>query len=62
MKPKTEDWKDKADVALRRAAKKAREIAIQTGTPLYVMEHGKVVDALRPAKPKKPAGSPKRKA
>ena len=29
--------------ALLRAAKKAREIAAQTGTPLVVLENGKVV-------------------
>jgi hypothetical protein len=32
------------DKALRRAAKKAREIAIKTRTPLYVFENGKVVN------------------
>ena len=32
--------------AMLRAAKAARELAIQTGTPLYIMRDGKVVDAL----------------
>lgn len=32
------------DKALRRAGKKARELATQTHTPLYVFENGKVVD------------------
>ena len=30
-------------VALRRAAKRAREIAVQTNTPIVVFENGKVV-------------------
>lgn len=32
------------DKALRRAAKKAKELAVKTRTPLYVFENGKVVD------------------
>ncbi len=32
--------------AMQRAAKAARALAIQTGTPLYVMRGGRVVDAL----------------
>ncbi len=31
-------------VALRRAAKKALELGLQTNTPVYVMENGKIVD------------------
>ena len=30
--------------ALRRAARKALELGIQTGTPVYVMKNGKIVD------------------
>lgn len=30
--------------ALRRAAKKAIELAVRTNTPAYVMENGKIVD------------------
>lgn len=33
----------KVGVALRRAAKQARKIAIQTNTPLVVWENGRVV-------------------
>ena len=33
----------KAGVALRRAARQARRIAIQTNTPLVVWENGRVV-------------------
>jgi DNA-directed RNA polymerase subunit K/omega len=33
----------KVGVALRRAAKRAREIAAQTNTPLVVLEKGRVV-------------------
>ncbi|MBI5102139.1 MAG: hypothetical protein HZB33_09940 [Nitrospirae bacterium] len=32
------------DKALRRAGRKARELAEKTHTPLYVFENGKVVD------------------
>ncbi len=34
-------------VALRRAAKKAMELARQTGTPAYVLEGGRIVDATK---------------
>jgi hypothetical protein len=34
----------KAGVALRRAAVKARQLAEQTGTPLYVLQGGRVVN------------------
>ena len=30
--------------ALRRAARKARQLALETGTPLYVLQKGKVVN------------------
>lgn len=30
--------------ALRRAARKALELGIKTGTPVYVMKDGKIVD------------------
>ena len=33
--------------ALRRAAAKARALALETGTPFYVWEGGRVVDALK---------------
>jgi hypothetical protein len=33
-------------IALPRAAERAREIAIQTGTPLIVCRNGKIIDAL----------------
>ena len=35
-----------ATVALQRAAQRARELAIRTGTPCYVMREGRIVDAL----------------
>ena len=41
-----------APTALIRAAQRAREIAIRTGTPLIVMLDGKVVEKIvTPAKP-----------
>lgn len=33
-----------ADKALRRAAKKALDLAVKTHTPCYVLENGKIVD------------------
>jgi hypothetical protein len=33
-----------SDAALRRAAKRALQIGLETGTPVYVLEHGKIVD------------------
>ena len=48
MKRKAMGSKD-ADIiasekALRRAAKRALEIGIQTGTPVYVVKEGKIID------------------
>jgi hypothetical protein len=42
--------------ALKRAARKAIELARQTGTPAYVMENGKTIDAAR-----QPGGQRKKK-
>ena len=39
----------KAGVALRRAAIKARQLAEQTGTPLYVLQGGRVVNLNAPS-------------
>jgi hypothetical protein len=39
----------KAGVALRRAAVKARQLAEQTGTPLYVLQGGRVRDLNAPS-------------
>ena len=48
--------------ALRRAAKKAVELARLTGTPAYVLENGRIVDiAKRPRKTRRTAAIPKRK-
>jgi hypothetical protein len=33
-----------SDAALRRAAKRALQIGLETGTPVYVLEDGKIVD------------------
>jgi len=33
-------------IALQRAARKARELAEQTGTPFYVLRDGKIVDLI----------------
>ena len=40
--------------ALRRAARRARELGIETGTPVYVMKNNRIVDInapeIRPAR------------
>ena len=41
--PKDSDLAN-VDKALKRAAKKERELATKTNTPFYVFEDGKVVD------------------
>ena len=33
-----------ADAALRRAARRARELGRKTGTPFYVLRNGRIVD------------------
>jgi hypothetical protein len=33
-----------SEKALRRAAKRALEIGLQTGTPVYVLKNGKITD------------------
>ncbi len=38
------------DKALKRADRKAKELAIKTHTPLYVFENGKVVDLMKERK------------
>ncbi len=42
MKTKPQ-WIIQADAALKRAARRARELAARTGTPLHVVRDGKVV-------------------
>lgn len=39
-----------ADVALRRAAKRAQEVGRKTGTPVYVLKDGRIVDLTRERK------------
>ncbi len=47
--------------ALRRAAKKAVELARLTGTPAYVLENGRIVDiAKRKRKTRKTERTPRR--
>jgi hypothetical protein len=47
--------------ALRRAAKKAVELARLTGTPAYVLENGRIVDiAKRKRKTRKTRRTPRR--
>jgi hypothetical protein len=45
-KPKQQSQSDEVfygvDAALRRAAKRAREVAIRTGTPLVIYRNGKI--------------------
>ncbi len=39
-------------VALARAAQRAREIAIRTGTPLVVTRDGRLIEVVQPEPPK----------
>lgn len=45
-----------ADAALQRAARKALEIALQTGTPCYIWRDGKIVNIGAEAEPKPRSG------
>jgi hypothetical protein len=45
----TETWIQQADNALRRAAKRAREVAALTNTPLLVQKEGKLVQLVMPS-------------
>lgn len=40
---KTKDWIQQADDALKRAAKRAREVAERTGTCVLVQKDGRIV-------------------
>jgi hypothetical protein len=42
-----------SEAALRRAAKRALQIGLETGTPVYVLEHGKIVDLTKRYRRKK---------
>jgi hypothetical protein len=39
-----------SEVALRRAARRARALGRQTGTPVYVLKAGRIVDLTRAGK------------
>lgn len=43
--------------ALRRAAKRALELGLQTGTPVYVWKNNQIVDLTKEQKPAKKAKS-----
>lgn len=43
--------------ALRRAAKRALELGLQMGTPVYVWKNGKIVDLTKEQKPSKKSKS-----
>jgi len=43
--------------ALRRAAKRALELGLQTGTPVYVWKNGKMVDLTKEQRPSKKSKS-----
>ena len=44
--------------ALRRAARRALEIGLNTGTPVYVMKKGKIVDLTQEAAGRTPGAMP----
>ncbi|MCX5643100.1 MAG: hypothetical protein NTZ17_00195 [Phycisphaerae bacterium] len=43
-----------SEAALRRAAKRALQIGLETGTPVYVLIDGKIVDLTKPQQRKAP--------
>ena len=43
--------------ALRRAAKRALELGLQTGTPVYVWKNNKIVDLTKEQRPAKKSSS-----
>lgn len=43
--------------ALRRAAKRALELGLQTGTPVYIWKNNQIVDLIKEQKPAKKAKS-----
>ena len=43
--------------ALRRAAKRALELGLQTGTPVYVWKDGRIVDLTKEQRPSKKSKS-----
>ena len=51
----TEDLREVEETlrALRRAAKRALELGLQTGTPVYVWKDGKIVDLTKEQRPTK---------
>lgn len=44
---KSDDFSQAVGRALRRSARRAREVARMHGTPIYVLKHGKIV-AVKP--------------
>jgi hypothetical protein len=46
MMKRKPNWIQQADKALQRAAKRAREVAERTNTPLHVMRDGKIVKVM----------------
>lgn len=45
--PKSDDFSQAVGRALKRAARRAREVARMHGTPIYVLKDGKIV-AIKP--------------
>jgi hypothetical protein len=48
--------------ALRRAAKRALELGLQTGTPVYIWKNNQIVDLTKKQRPAKKAKSKRRKS
>jgi hypothetical protein len=51
-KPQSQEIKDTLR-ALRRAAKRALELGLQTGTPVYVWKNNRIVDLTKEQRPSK---------
>jgi hypothetical protein len=56
MTNKKMNWKDPdilaSEKALRRAARRALEIGLQTGTPVYVIKRGEIIDLTKQPHPR----------
>jgi len=61
VKPQTREIEETLR-ALRRAAKRALELGLQTGTPVYVWKNNQIVDLTKEQKPSKKTKSKRPKS
>jgi hypothetical protein len=61
VKPQTREIEETLR-ALRRAAKRALELGLQTGTPVYIWKNNQIVDLTKEQRPARKAKSKRRKS